>query len=126
MKETNDELDLSYTPPSGLVFNEEMEPRKKKKSEPYYPRLDLHFDAADNFVKKFGEPKLGEVIEMTIKARCTEVSRRKLRGQSNTDSQICFDVLSIVGDSVEEASEETETKEEEEEAKEKESNGEKY
>lgn len=68
--------------------------------KPRYPSLEFRGDHADLFRKKYGGCAPGDEYSMEIKLRVKLSSD----GTSDYDKRIEFDVLSIIGDVVEEES----------------------
>jgi len=89
------ELDLGSAP-SSLGVPEQTKPSKPKKS---YPSFSVRDEVADRFKKKFGDCDTGDEYTLTIKAKVSG-TRSDEYGRS-----IEFQVLSVVGDTVEEEEE---------------------
>lgn len=101
------ELDLGIMPEkSGQCCEPSSSPCLKNAEDPKpcYPSLSFRDKHVDLFVEKYGQPSVGDEYEVTLRLRVTGTADRKW------DKTIEFDVLSVVGDFVEEEGSEKEEK----------------
>jgi len=93
------ELDL------GVMPNENIEPCcapksvKGEEKKPSYPSVRFSDEQVDRFVEKFGQPEMDEEWTVTVKLRVNGFTNQKY------DKSISLDMLSIIGDAVEEEGE---------------------
>ena len=93
------ELDLGIMPEESKGGCCEPSPcltSKDESKKPCYPSLCFRDKHAALFVENYGQPSVGDEYEVTLRLRVNGTSDRKW------DKSIEFDVLSVIGDFVEE------------------------